>query len=76
MLPEEVIRLEGLIRSAELDKAVSMKTPGACDVLLYHIDIVDDRGKSISLSYDQIALPSKIRPLIDFLLQKSGPSAF
>lgn len=73
MLPDEVVQLEYLLSLAGLSKAVSMKTPGACDVLLYHIELEDDKGSLIALSFDQIALPAKIRPLVDFLLEKSQP---
>ncbi len=66
----EALECERLVATSGIAKTVSAKVKGACDVHYFHIEI-DHDGTLQVFDFDQISLPSSVRPLVQFLIEMS-----
>ncbi len=67
---EESKQLAGLIESSHILTAEGKRTPGARDVHLFTFD-VDYKGQHNKVTFDQLNIPAEIKPLLEFLLERS-----
>jgi hypothetical protein len=65
---EELVRL---VKQAALDKVGDKKSSGGRDLTNYEI-IVDDSGRTIKGSFDDMTIPSNVQPLLDFLNRRAS----
>jgi hypothetical protein len=65
---EELVRL---VKQAALDKVGDQKSSRGRDLTNYEI-IVDDSGRTIKRSFDDMTIPSNVQPLLDFLNRRAG----
>jgi hypothetical protein len=67
---EEQRELQRLFDEANLQKKDQKITPGAADVFYYWISATTTKG-SYEVKYDDVSLPGDVRPLVQFLENKS-----
>jgi hypothetical protein len=64
---EEVARL---VKQAALDKVGVKKSPRGRDLTNYEIT-VEDRGRAIKASFDDMTIPTTVQSLLDFLRSRA-----
>lgn len=67
---EDAKQLEALMDSSDIMQAESASIPGARDVRYYLIEIERD-GQMKSLKYDELSVPAKAKPLVQFLQSRA-----
>jgi hypothetical protein len=72
LAPAAAVLVKGLVRVAQRVKVKTAKTPGAADLPVHEVTIETDAG-ALHLSFDDLALPKALKPLIAFLGRRSKP---
>jgi len=62
--------VEALARSSNIINEASARVPQARDVFYYTFDVELD-GKTNKVTFDQLSVPEKVKPLLDFLMARS-----
>jgi hypothetical protein len=70
MNPAEAGQLQRLIEDSGIMSMQGAEVKGARDMHYYTIKIEDD-GQTHRVRFDQISIPSSVKPLIDFLMSRA-----
>ena len=71
MNPDDAKHLQELIAGSGIMHASSASVAAARDVRYYLLDIESD-GESKSIKFDELSVPTQVRPLIDYLVSRSS----
>lgn len=74
LAPEEARELEALVRTSGLTRSGEFLSPGARDLRLYDIELVDERA-TVTVRFDDGTLPEQARALVSYLRRNSRPAA-
>lgn len=66
----DLLQIKALVVSSGIMSEGSKQHPSARDVYLYTFDI-DLDGKHHKVTFDQLSVPPKVTPLLEFLLARS-----
>ena len=72
LAPAAALLVKGLIKVAQRVKVKSARTPGVADLPVHEVTIETDAG-TLELSFDDMALPKSLKPLVEFLARRSKP---
>ena len=64
--PAEAAQLESLVETGQVPQSLAARSPRARDAMQYDLTI-ERAGKSHTISVDDLTLPPKLRPLVQFL---------
>lgn len=70
--PEETAQLSSLVEDSGILQATSQRTPNAADLLTYEFTI-ETREGTHTVSFDDLSMPDRIRPLLEYLQNRSKP---
>lgn len=62
--------LERLVERGDVESIAAKGPEGARDLAGYEIEI-EDRGRTIRLSFDDMSVPEALEPLLDFLRERA-----
>ncbi len=62
--------VEALARSSDIFNEKGARVPQARDVFYYTFEVELD-GKTNKVTFDQLSVPEKVKPLLDFLMARS-----
>lgn len=68
--PDDAKQLEHLVATSGIMQSPGRTVAGARDVR-YHSVTVDQNGQHAEVTFDDISIPSEVRPLIDFLQSRA-----
>jgi hypothetical protein len=69
---DEARELESLVTESQLLASGDHRSPRGRDLRLYEIQ-VDNGAKTVSVTFDDLTLPERARPLVGFLRRKAKP---
>jgi len=72
LAPAVAAVLKRLVKAAPLAKLKTARTQGVADLLLHDLAIETDVG-TFHLSFDDLSLPTALKPLVAFLTRRSKP---
>ncbi len=70
--PQEADRLTALVETSGIRQATSQRTPNAADLFNYEFTI-ETREGTHQVSFDDMSLPERVRPLLDYLRGQAQP---
>ncbi|MFI5231584.1 MAG: protealysin inhibitor emfourin [Gemmatimonadales bacterium] len=68
----EARELESLVTDSEFVASGVHRSPGGRDLRLYEIR-VENGARTVSVTFDDLTLPARARPLVGFLRRKARP---
>jgi hypothetical protein len=68
----EAKELQSLVKQSRLKNVKGGPTPGARDLMVYEI-IVETGDEVQRVSFDELSVPERVEPLIDFLQGRAKP---
>lgn len=72
LAPAAAAVMKRLVKAAPLSKLKTARTQGVADLLLHDFAIETDAG-TFHLSFDDLTLPSALKPLVAFLARRIRP---
>ncbi|MGH7655591.1 MAG: protealysin inhibitor emfourin [Gemmatimonadaceae bacterium] len=69
---DEARELESLVTDSQLVASGDHRSPGGRDLRLYEIH-VENGAQTVRVTFDDLTLPERARPLVGFLRRKAGP---
>lgn len=69
---DEARELESLVTESQFVASGDHRTPAGRDLRLYEIH-VENSGKTVRVTYDDLTLPERARPLVGFLRRRAKP---
>ncbi|HEY9662671.1 MAG TPA: protealysin inhibitor emfourin [Allocoleopsis sp.] len=70
--PPEAERLTALVENSGILQATSQRTPHAADLFTYEFAIEARQGNH-QVSFDDMSLPERVRPLLEYLQEQVHP---
>ena len=72
LAPAASMVMKRLVKAASIAKLKAARTQGVADLILHDFAIETDAG-SLHLSFDDLTLPTALKPLVAFLTRRSKP---
>ena len=72
LAPAAAAVMKRLVKAAPLSKLKTARTQGVADLLLHEFVIETDAG-TFNLSFDDLTLPTALKPLVAFLARRIRP---